>query len=402
MVEAPVRRNIYREQSGERVVARPYQCAIRRDTLKRVRTFSLLRCWVCLLLLICLLPVGAQEDMPDAVVAQIDISLRLRATPEENAEIVGYLPPDTPLSVLSRTGDDLWLEVRSDTGDSGWVDADFIKLNVALDDVTVNPAYTVPYDVAALVSGVTRHVRLIYERGQQMGSRAHVFSKVGDSITVATHTLNPIGEGLYDLGAYTYLQPVIDAYSATLARTHNSFMNQPLAANIGWTTTLLLDPQAAPPPCQFEENALECEYRIVRPSVALILLGTNDVETLSPGAFKMNLSRIVEISLDWGVIPVLTTIPPRPGFEAAIARLNTTIKEVSRAYAVPLVDYYTALAGLPELGLDVDRVHPNIPPLGYAGSANFRTANLDYGYVMRNLTLLQALYEIEKVISESP
>jgi hypothetical protein len=35
-----------------------------------------------------------------------------------------------------------------------------------------------------------------------------------------------------------------------------------------------------------------------------------------------------------------------------------------------------------------------MPPLGYEGCADFRTPNLPFGYVMRNLTLLEALYEV--------
>lgn len=347
----------------------------------------------CLLLLFCLtLTLSAQDTPPDGIVIFYDGNLRLRQTPADAGDIVGYLAPETPLKILSRTGDSLWLEVQTAAGASGWVLAQYIRLNIAPDTIPVNPDYTVPYDAAALVSGITSHARRIFERGQALGNRADIFSKVGDSITVAPHTLFPIGEGIYNLDAYTYLQPVIDFYSKSLARTHNSFANESLAAQIGWMTNTLLSPQNANPDlCQYGESPLACEYRLVRPSVALIMLGTNDVEHMGADLYRFYLIQIVELSLDRGVIPVLTTIPPRPGYETGIAQLNQTILEVARTYSVPLLDYYASMEKLPNLGLDVDKVHPSIPPLGYNGAANFNTYNLGYGYVMRNLTLLHAL-----------
>ncbi|MCU0512738.1 MAG: GDSL-type esterase/lipase family protein [Anaerolineae bacterium] len=346
-----------------------------------------------LCLLLCL-PLHAQ----DAVVRPMDSNLRLRAAPLEQTDIVGSLPPDTPLHVLSRSGDSRWLEVATDDGRRGWVDAAFVRLLVAPESLPVNPAYAVPLDVAALVTGITPHLRQVYEHGQRLGNRANVFSRAGDSITAATHTLYPVGEGLMIPGAYTYLQPVVDFYRGGLARTDNAFSQVSLAAQIGWTTTMLLDPAHAPDLCQAGENALRCELRLTRPAVLLVMFGTNDVEVMPPGAYRANMEQITQLALAQGVIPVLTTIPPRPGYETAVTDFNRVLRETARAYGVPLLDYYAALAPLPGFGLDVDRVHPNIPPLGYAGAADFRTPNLAYGYVLRNLTLLHALDALWRTI----
>ena len=46
------------------------------------------------------------------------------------------------------------------------------------------------------------------------------------------------------------------------------------------------------------------------------------------------------------------------------------------------------------------RTHPNIPPHGYEGCADFRTPNLPFGYVMRNLTLLEGLYAVWEAVGE--
>jgi len=83
----------------------------------------------------------------------------------------------------------------------------------------------------AAISGISDHARQIYAQGRQMGNRANVFSKVGDSITVSPVFLGPIGSGYYNLHVYAGLQPVIDFYSAQPARGEaNSFSNPSLAA----------------------------------------------------------------------------------------------------------------------------------------------------------------------------
>jgi hypothetical protein len=49
------------------------------------------------------------------------------------------------------------------------------------------------------------------------------------------------------------------------------------------------------------------------------------------------------------------------------------------------------MAGLPRGGLSDDGLHPSASPAGYQGAADFNGDNLQYGYVMRNLTMLQVL-----------
>ncbi|MBC8100574.1 MAG: hypothetical protein H7Y11_14120, partial [Armatimonadetes bacterium] len=69
---------------------------------------------------------------------------------------------------------------------------------------------------------------------------------------------------------------------------------------------------------------------------------------------------------------------------------------------VPLWDYAAALDPLVNFGLDTDGVHPSIPPMGTDGAADFHDYNLPYGYVMRNLTALQQLDLVWRVIAMQP
>jgi lysophospholipase L1-like esterase len=327
-------------------------------------------------------------------------AIRVRSTPLNTSETIDTLAPETDVVLLSRTGDSRWLEVETDDA-RGWVDATYIRVaEGTISALPINPDYRVPLDVSAYIHGITGNLRFIYDHGQAMGNRADVFSKVGDSITAAPHTLHPVGEGLTNLGAYTYLQSVIDVYGKSLARDHNAFANTSLAATSGWTTVDLLDPAQAPALCQWGENALDCEYRIVRPSIAFIMLGTNDVEHMTAALYRTNMEQIITHTLERGIIPVLTTIPPRPGYESSVSSFNAALYDLSRAYSIPLIDYYASLINLPDFGLDIDHTHPNMPPLGYEGCADFRTPNLPFGYVMRNLTLLEGLYAVWEAVGE--
>ena len=240
------------------------------------------------------------------------------------------------------------------------------------------------------LSGISSHTRQIYLAGLASGNQPHVFAKVGDSITVAPTFLLPFGYGQFNLRGYGYLADVVNDYASGWARNGNSFTNVSLAAKGGWSSFNVLDPsQADHSLCNADEPPLWCEYRLSRPSVALIMLGTNDVMDTSDAAFQANLQRIVGDSINFGVVPVLSTIPAfhRTGYEARVAELNSIITMVARQNDIPLWDYWAAMEGLPNEGLGPDGIHPSAGP----DSADFTPDNLQYGYTVRNLTALEAL-----------
>jgi hypothetical protein len=147
--------------------------------------------------------------------------------------------------------------------------------------------------------------------------------------------------------------------------------------------------------CRSGETPLECEYRLVKPSVALIMFGTNDSGGMPSATFSANLTRIVQISINMGVIPVLSTIPPKhynPATDGRVTEFNQIIIATARTYDVPLWNYWAAMSPLPSEGLDADGVHPSIPP--DTATAIFDATHLQYGYTMRNFTALQVLYTL--------
>lgn len=355
-------------------------------------------------------PAAAPETPPDATDANARVSaslLNLRAAPETSAAVISRLPGGTGVQAIARSADTAWIQVQLGDGTTGWVAAaylvttlDFAALPVAGSEPVASAPDSQPAEAPSR-SGLDAYfvlganARPIFAQGQQMGNRANVFSKVGDSITAEEVMFRPFGYDRYTLGSYAYLQPTLDFYRNSSARTDNSFNNASLAARGGWTTASVLDPNLADRTvCEPGETPLACEYRLTRPAVALIMFGSNDVIWLQPDQYAYNLRAIVNITRDAGIIPVLSTIPPRRGYEDRTTFFNQLIRQIAAESGSSLWDYGAAMHTLPNDGLSQDGLHPSIPPEGFAQSANFTGDYLQYGYVLRNLTALHVLHRI--------
>jgi LysM repeat protein len=349
-------------------------------------------------------------EATSARVPVIGGGLRLYRGPGLAEELIAVIEPGTPVTVVGRTADAAWLEGETMTGLSGWFRREFVELfidpmsmpvsgSVSPESATAEAGeFPVPTLLPTadwprsypFVRGVGSRVREIFIVGQSLGNRPGVFSKVGDSITASTVFLTPIGLGRYNLRDYHYLAPVIDTFGSETARTSNSFANDSLTAKGGWTTwSVLSSEESDPGQCLEGEIPLVCEYRRVRPSVALIMLGTNDVLQTSPQDFEANFRLILDTTTSMGVVPILSSIPSldQPSVGGRVEALNTILYNLALEYEIPYWDYWAALVSLPNRGLSADGVHPSVGP----ASADFTPANLQFGMTMRNLTALQAL-----------
>ncbi len=364
------------------------------------------------------LPTETATPPVTALVADNGIGLNMRAGPDPAQPIVARLLPKTSLMVIGRNADSTWLLVTTTTGAQGWVAADFVDVSGTVGSVPVVTVTAAPTDSATTATptpsgptetpvppspvdngdypyilGISDRVREIFQAGQQLGNRADVFSKVGDSITANDSFLIPFGSGGYALADYAYLQPVIDYFAADTARSGNSFVNDSLSAYPGWSSWTPINFHAARTPiCTAGEIPIDCELRVVKPSIALIMLGTNDVpdvDHISTTVYERQMRQIIEACINAGVIPVVSTIPPfhRPTADR-VGVFNQILVKLTDEYDIPLWNYWAALQGLPNDGLSSDGVHPSISP---NGSGNFSAEALQYGMNVRNLTALQAL-----------
>jgi len=325
---------------------------------------------------------------PLLIAAQVSADgegLRLRESPGTAGGILGLLSASTPVTVTGRTDDAAWMQITVSDGRAGWVLAQFIETETDLAGLPViGQAVNASLPLTpSYLSGITANARQIFLTGQSLGNRANAFALVGDSNTDNPAFLLPFDQGRYDLGEYSYLEETIKYFAGSFAR------HSPAAVG-SFNTAKVLDPAYADGRCQADESPLVCEYRLQRPSVALILLGTGDQHTWQ--GFEARYRQIVEYTLSQGIIPVLITKADDLESKentAAPGYTNSVITRFSRDYQVPLLDLRQAIAALPERGLKRDGFHYNSPPDGRA--TYFTGDHLDYGFTMRNLTALQML-----------
>ena len=211
-----------------------------------------------------------------------------------------------------------------------------------------------------------------------------MFALVGDSNTDNPNFFAPFDAGNYTLGDYAYLQD-------TIAYFRGSFGRHSPAAVGSFSTAKVLDPAYADPVrCLSGESPLACEYRLQRPSVALILIGTGD--HLDWPNFEGRYRTILDFTLSQGIIPVLLTKADDLESKeqgAPYDFTNEVIRRLSREYDVPLLDLRRVVEPLPNRGCVADGFHYNTPPDGR--SADFTGTHLNYGYNVRNLTGLLVL-----------
>ena len=330
--------------------------------------------------------------------------LRLRQLPGDDGRVMGNLNAGTDLTIEGKTADNGWLLIKSADGYEGWVNASYVELYVDLSDVDVidNPqpvkfnAPPTPEGGVNVVSSIGGGARAIYLNGQAAGNQRNVFSKVGDSLSDTPNFFRAFG-GSYNLRGYGALLPAIQFFSGGNALGGNPFVSGSISAHASWGEVSVLDPGSADHGrCNSGETPVACEMRVVKPAVALIMIGTNDSPAFPPDVFGSRLRQIVETCIQANVVPILSTLPPRAQYNDNIIAYNQVITAMASSYGVPLTDLYSALVNLPNHGYGDDGIHLSVPPGGPSATVDFTPENLQYGSTMRNLTALQILDSVWK------
>ncbi len=245
-------------------------------------------------------------------------------------------------------------------------------------------------------AGMQDSLQAIYQQGLALGNRPNVFAKAGDSITADLESIRTLGSPTFNplLPSTLGLDPEL-AYTAAYFRQTsvdptgaNSFNRMTPTAQGGNYTIQSL-------------AGLPQELQTIKPSVLLVQLGTNDLNLLPSENYGVLLAQVVQTSITFGVIPVLTTLPPATVsggiLNARIDLFNSVVREVGEAWNVPVWDLHAALVGLPNLGISADGVHLSASP---NGGASFTPVDLQFGYNVRNLGTVQVLTKIRQVVFE--
>lgn len=179
------------------------------------------------------------------------------------------------------------------------------------------------------------------------------------------------------------------------------------------------------------ERKVDYWLRNDNPEIAIIMWGTNDLSSgLTPAAYQSNLTEVVQTCMANGTIPILTTPPPRSGYDNGsagnqqrAADFHQATLNVAAAESVPLIEYHdecttrnphnpptstwdgtnamwSAYSGYQvPTSISRDGVHPSN---WSAGGSNFSEYGLDTnGFNLRNYMTLMASQEVHgKVIPE--
>ncbi len=158
----------------------------------------------------------------------------------------------------------------------------------------------------------------------------------------------------------------------------------------------------------------------LNPEVALIMFGTNDLNSVPLPEYRQKLRDVIRKCLANGTIVILSTIPPRHRMAEKAAQYSKVIREIARDMKVPLSDFYKEIlerrcedwdGALEKFssyqGYDVptliarDGVHPSHPKR-YRNDYS-PEALKHCGYSLRNyLTLLKYAEVIEWILQKNP
>ncbi len=323
---------------------------------------------------------------------------------------LGSIRAGIPLTIVERNSTGTWVHIQRarDDGtliDDGWIISGYLNFDIGLHfgDVPVSPLpdadansdmsqlhdlYVVP-----VIPTISDAMRDVFRRGRDENRNyPYVITKVGDSLTADELYLGPMSRTTNVLGPYDYLGDTVLYFGASTAVGS-------VAAQLGMTSYTVFDAGWAPDDvCQPRETPLDCEYRRKRPSVSLIMFGPNDLLRMDDQHFDQQMRRIVEITLDHGIIPVLSTFSYDPGMGLWLQSVNFNRRLVAIAadYQVPLINLWLAARPLPEYGLEIDHIH-----MKHWGSY---TLKFDKGAVafsggaLRNLLSIRTLDEIRRTV----
>jgi len=178
---------------------------------------------------------------------------------------------------------------------------------------------------------------------------------------------------------------MIDHFKGSFARNNITTRN-------GFNASSVLSPfWADPEVCKSGETPLACEYRIYKPSIVLITLGTNDRWHFD--TFEKSMRDIIEYTLDHRIVPILGT--KADNFEGDES-INRIIAQLANEYRIPLWNFWVAAQTLPNNGMEADGIHLTWGPTKFNDPEIMKL-----GWPVRNLTAMQSLYAVWQAVQDS-
>lgn len=169
----------------------------------------------------------------------------------------------------------------------------------------------------------------VYKEGIALGNDPHAFSTIGDCQSAPAIFMGIYDTDRYELGDYQYLEETIQQFKG-------SFGRQSITIRDGQSVASVLSPAwADPDQCNPGETPIDCEFRLHKPAIIFINLGTNwnggnDV------THTEYLEKIMDIAIAHGVVSILSS--KGDNLEGDY-RLNRATAQVAYEYELPFWNF---------------------------------------------------------------
>jgi len=221
------------------------------------------------------------------------------------------------------------------------------QTQVSIPTLTVTPtARFIPeaWRTWPVVPDVTARAREIYKKGRELGNNPHAFSKIGDCQNLKNAFL-----GFYDNPAAYDPNGRVKPYLDTIEYFKGYWNRDGEATKFGFTAASPLSPiWADPDNCLPDENPMECELRITRPSFVLISLEFAFKERTAE-IYERYMRQIIEYVISQGAVPILATKADNMEKDHSI---NLTTAKLAYEYDLPLWNFWLAAQPLADHGID--------------------------------------------------
>ncbi len=198
-----------------------------------------------------------------------------------------------------------------------------------------------------IIPEVTAKAREIYKKGIAMGNDPHAFSKIGDCQNLKNAFL-----GLYDFPSRYDPKGRVKPFLDTIENFKGYWNRDGESAQYGFTAASPLSPiWANPDNCLPDENPMECELRITKPSFVLISLEFA-FKGRTAEIYERYMRQIIEYVISQGVVPILSTKADNMEKDHSI---NLTTAKLAYEYDLPLWNFWLAAQPLADQGIDPTR-----------------------------------------------
>ncbi len=142
-----------------------------------------------------------------------------------------------------------------------------------------------------------------------------------------------------------------------------------------------------------------------KPQMVVLMLGTNDASARrAVDDYQTDMAKAVDLMLERGIIPILSTIPPHPGQPDTAKAYNEALRKLAKKRAIPLIDYEKEiLTRRPEdwngTLLGKNDVHPTAGVKGTMANSAPTAENLrNSGYLLRGWLSVRKIAEVKRTV----